>query len=387
MRAHVRVEPHPRVGETQLAGATLSRVGKRFGAATLFEGLDLSVGDGEFVVLVGPSGCGKSTLLRLIAGLERPDSGEIRIGDRRVDDLPPGERGVAMVFQSYALYPQMTVAQNIAFPLLMAGRSRTAIDDSVAQACELLGLAELMDRKPGELSGGQRQRVAIGRAIVREPRLFLFDEPLSNLDAGLRAQMRREFADLHARLRAPTIYVTHDQAEAMALADRIVLMREGKIEQQGTPEDLYHRPATLFAAEFFGQPPINTLVGTIVRADAAATHIAIGQAGGERLALGPLEHPLQEGSPVTVGIRPEALTAVAGEGRIALAPRRAAFVEWFGGERHVRLGQGTAALVWRTSGDAAIAVGDTVSLHAPAGALHLFESAGSALAFAPLPNV
>jgi len=368
-----------------LPGATLSQIGKSFGRAALFDGLDLSIGDGEFVVLVGPSGCGKSTLLRLIAGLDRPDTGEIRIGDRRVDTLPPGERRVAMVFQSYALYPQMTVAQNIAFPLRMAGRARHAIEESVAAACELLGLADLMDRRPAELSGGQRQRVAIGRAIVREPDLFLFDEPLSNLDAGLRAQMRREFADLHARLRTSTLYVTHDQAEAMALADRIVLLRDGRIEQEGTPDDLYRRPATLFAAGFFGQPPINRLPGRVVHADEAGTVIAIGE--GERIALGPLLHRPAGPDTVTVAIRPEALTAQAGRGTIALAPRRVAFVEWFGGERHVRLGTGDGALVWRTAGDTPVASGESVALHVAPNDVHLFGSDEKAIAHAALPNL
>ncbi|RXZ65026.1 ABC transporter ATP-binding protein [Pelagerythrobacter rhizovicinus] len=368
-----------------MPGATLSRVGKSFGAAVLFDGLDLSVGDGEFVVLVGPSGCGKSTLLRLIAGLERPDSGEICIGGRRVDQLPPGERSVAMVFQSYALYPQMTVAQNIAFPLRMAGRPRPQLDESVTRTCELLGLAELMNRRPAELSGGQRQRVAIGRAIVREPDLFLFDEPLSNLDAGLRAQMRREFAELHARLGTSTIYVTHDQAEAMALADRIVLMRDGRIEQEGAPEDLYCRPATLFAAEFFGQPPINRLPGRILRVSGSETEIAVGDC--ERIVLGALGTPLAAGSEVTVAIRPEALTVVPEGHMIALAPRRVGFVEWFGGERHARLGTGDAALVWRTAGDRAIKTGESIPLHVAPERLHLFDRDGKAIPCTPLPNL
>ncbi len=375
----------PAEGETQLPGATLSRVGKSFGAVALFNGFDLSVGDGEFVVLVGPSGCGKSTLLRLIAGLDRPDSGEIHIGERRVDGLPPGERGVAMVFQSYALYPQMTVAQNIAFPLRMAGRPKRELDESVRRTCELLGLADLMGRRPAELSGGQRQRVAIGRAIVREPDLFLFDEPLSNLDANLRAQMRREFAELHARLPATTIYVTHDQAESMALADRIVLMRDGRIEQQGTPEDLYYRPATLFAAEFFGQPPINPLAGRIVRADPQQTEIAID--GGERIVLGPLIGPAPARDDVVMAIRPEALMARPDRGTVALSPRAVEFVEWFGGERHVRLRTGDTALVWRTTGDRPIAAGERIGLHVAPEKVHLFDSEGRAVPHAALPNL
>ncbi|WP_338446245.1 ABC transporter ATP-binding protein [Pelagerythrobacter marensis] len=367
-----------------MPGATLSRIDKSFGTVPLFQDFDLSVGDGEFVVLVGPSGCGKSTLLRLIAGLENPDRGEIRIGSRRVDRLPPGERGVAMVFQSYALYPQMTVAQNIAFPLRMAGWSRSAVDASVTQACELLGLADLMDRRPAELSGGQRQRVAIGRAIVREPDLFLFDEPLSNLDANLRAQMRREFAELHARLRAPTVYVTHDQAEAMALADRIVLMREGKIEQDATPEEIYRRPASLFAARFFGQPPINTLPGHIVHADERGTQVATAHSG-ESLFLPPLRCAPPDGQEVVVAVRPEALSAVADEGRIAFASRRVKYVEWYGGECQVGLGQGTDALIWRAIGKAGLVPGDTIALHAAPGDIQLFGADGRALERPPLP--
>jgi ABC-type sugar transport system ATPase subunit len=370
-----------------LPGAALSRVGKAFGPSALFEDFDLTIGDGEFVVLVGPSGCGKSTLLRLIAGLETPDSGEIAIGGRRVDRLPAGERGVAMVFQTYALYPQMTVAQNIAFPLRMAGRPPSAIAASVAGTCELLGLGELMDRRPAQLSGGQRQRVAIGRAIVREPELFLFDEPLSNLDANLRTQMRREFAEFHARLRASILYVTHDQAEAMALADRIVLLREGRIEQQGTPEELYRRPATLFAARFFGQPPINTLRGRIVHADDRRTEIAVGAQDGERIALAPLAEPLHPNASVIVAIRPEALSAAPFEGAIALAPRKIAFAEWFGGERHIQLGEGDTALAWRAPGDTAVVMGEEIRLHVAHDRIHLFGDDGAALPLAALPNL
>lgn len=370
--------------ERNVPGATLSRIDKSFGAAALFQDFNLSVGDGEFVVLVGPSGCGKSTLLRLIAGLESADSGEIRIGQRRVDHLPPGERGVAMVFQSYALYPQMTVAQNIAFPLRMAGWPRSRIDASVAQACELLGLDTLTDRRPAELSGGQRQRVAIGRAIVREPELFLFDEPLSNLDANLRAQMRREFAELHARLRAPTIYVTHDQAEAMALADRIVLMREGRIEQEGTPEDIYHRPASLFAARFFGQPPINTLQARIDRADEHGT-LVVTECSGERLSLSPLRESQRGSADVIVAVRPEALTTAAGDGRIAFATRRVRYVEWYGGECHVGLGDDGDTLIWRAVRANGIAPGDRIALYAEPLDIHLFAADGQALERAPLP--
>ncbi|MEC9065945.1 MAG: ABC transporter ATP-binding protein [Pseudomonadota bacterium] len=370
-----------------MPGATLTRIGKRFGAVQLFDGFDLSVGDGEFVVVVGPSGCGKSTLLRLVAGLESPDEGTIHIGARRIDRLPPGERGVAMVFQSYALYPQMTVAQNIGFPLRMAGRPRAAIERAVARACDMLGLSDLAGRRPAQLSGGQRQRVAIGRAIVREPDLFLFDEPLSNLDAGLRARMRREFAELHARLGTTTIYVTHDQAEAMALADRIVLLRDGGIEQHGTPEELYHRPASLFAARFFGQPAINALPARVVQADDNGLEVATGHEG-ERMVLPPrAAGPLPAGSRVTLAVRPEALAAAPGDGRVRFAPRAVAYAEWFGGERHVGLGTGDGALTWRAMGGPAPETGAAVTLWAEAHDVLVFAPDGQAMASAPLPRV
>lgn len=377
----------PADGERDVPGATLTRIGKRFGAVQLFDGFDLSVGDGEFVVVVGPSGCGKSTLLRLVAGLESPDEGTIHIGARRIDRLPPGERGVAMVFQSYALYPQMTVAQNIGFPLRMAGRPRAAIERAVARACDMLGLSDLAGLRPAQLSGGQRQRVAIGRAIVREPDLFLFDEPLSNLDAGLRARMRREFAELHARLGTTTIYVTHDQAEAMALADRIVLLRDGGIEQHGTPEELYHRPTSLFAARFFGQPAINALPARVVQADDNGLEVATGHEG-ERLVLPPrTAGPLPAGSCVTLAVRPEALAAAPGDGRVRFAPRAVAYAEWFGGERHVGLGTGDGALTWRAMGGPAPETGAAVTLWAEAHDVLVFAPDGQAMASAPLPRV
>ena len=240
-----------------MANVTLEKLVKRYGAVDAVRAIDLEIIDGEFVALVGPSGCGKSTTLRMIAGLEDITDGIVRIGGEVVNDLPPRSRNISMVFQSYALYPHMTVRENMAFSLKIAKRPQAEIDQRVAEASEILHLDELLDRRPSQLSGGQRQRVAMGRAIVRKPEVFLFDEPLSNLDAKLRTQMRTEIKKLHARVPSTVIYVTHDQVEAMTLADRIVIMRDGRIEQVGTPEDVFRRPATRFVAGFIGSPPMN----------------------------------------------------------------------------------------------------------------------------------
>ncbi len=235
----------------------LQGVRKTFGPIEVVKGVDLEIESGEFVVFVGPSGCGKSTLLRIVSGLEEISGGRIAIDGRDVTDLPPGDRRVAMVFQSYALYPHMTVHENMAFALRMGGTPRAEVEKRVAEAARILQIEALLERKPKQLSGGQRQRVAIGRAIVRKPKVFLFDEPLSNLDAALRAQMRVEIARLHAEIGATMIYVTHDQVEAMTLADRIVVLNQGRVEQIGSPLDLYERPANRFVAEFLGQPRMN----------------------------------------------------------------------------------------------------------------------------------
>ena len=240
-----------------MADVVLKNVQKSFGRTKVIHGVDLDIRDGEFVVFVGPSGCGKSTLLRLIAGLEDITAGDLFIGGERVNDLVPAKRGIAMVFQSYALYPHMNVYDNMAFGLELAKSSKAEIDAKVREAARMLQIEQLLDRKPRQLSGGQRQRVAIGRAIVRDPKVFLFDEPLSNLDAALRVQTRIEIAKLHTDTRATMIYVTHDQVEAMTLADRIVVLNAGRIEQVGTPLELYHRPANLFVAGFIGSPQMN----------------------------------------------------------------------------------------------------------------------------------
>jgi multiple sugar transport system ATP-binding protein len=246
-----------------MASVAIRDVKKAFGATSVIHGVDISIRDGEFVVLVGPSGCGKSTLLRMIAGLENITAGEIRIGDRVVNNVPPKERDVAMVFQNYALYPHMTVAANMAFSMKLRGAPQSEIEERVNRAATILGLSQLLGRYPRQLSGGQRQRVAMGRAIVRDPQVFLFDEPLSNLDAKLRVQMRTEIKELHQRLKTTTIYVTHDQIEAMTMADKIVVMHDGRVEQIGAPLELYDRPDNLFVAGFIGSPAMNMLKGRI----------------------------------------------------------------------------------------------------------------------------
>lgn len=247
-----------------MAEINLSHIVKDYGRQRAVHGIDLDIKDGEFVVLVGPSGCGKSTTLRMIAGLEKISDGEIMIGKRIINDLPPRERNISMVFQNYALYPHMTVRENLGFSLVIAKRDESVIERQVAEAATILGLEDLMDRKPAQLSGGQRQRVAMGRAIVRHPDAFLFDEPLSNLDAKLRTQMRVEIKKLHQKLNTTIVYVTHDQVEAMTLADRIVLMRDGHIVQVGTPLELFNSPVDTFVATFIGSPPMNILPGEII---------------------------------------------------------------------------------------------------------------------------
>ena len=248
-----------------MSSVILQQIGKQFGAATVLPSVDLTIPDGSFTVIVGPSGCGKSTLLRIIAGLDNPTRGQVVIDDRDVTNVDPAERGIAMVFQAYALYPHMTVAENIGFPLKMARLPRAEIEQRVAAAAETLKLEPLLSRRPRALSGGQRQRVAIGRAIVREPDVFLFDEPLSNLDAALRTQMRVELAELHRKLGSTMIYVTHDQVEAMTMADQIVVMNGGRVEQVGAPMDLYNNPQTPFVASFLGAPKMNFFEGDISR--------------------------------------------------------------------------------------------------------------------------
>jgi multiple sugar transport system ATP-binding protein len=284
-----------------MAAVTIAAVHKWFGHTHVIRGVDIGIADGEFCVLVGPSGCGKSTLLRMIAGLEEITEGEIAIGGRVVNRVLPKERDIAMVFQNYALYPHMTVRDNMAFALRLAKYSAADIRERVARAAEILGLSSYLDRYPRQLSGGQRQRVAMGRAIVRDPQVFLFDEPLSNLDAKLRVQMRTEIKELHQRLKTTSIYVTHDQIEAMTMADRIVVMRDGIVEQSGGPLDLYDRPANTFVAGFIGSPAMNLVPG-VARVNGGTPSVEFD--GGVRLPA-PMHARAADGQPVLYGMRPE----------------------------------------------------------------------------------
>jgi multiple sugar transport system ATP-binding protein len=297
---------------------SLKHLEKSFNEARIIKGIDLEVSEGEFVVFVGPSGCGKSTLLRMIAGLEDVSSGEIVIGGNVVNDLPPVQRGIAMVFQSYALYPHMTVYENIAFPLRVEKLPQAEVDKRVQAAARVLQLEPRLQHRPGQLSGGQRQRVAIGRAIVRQPKIFLFDEPLSNLDAALRSEMRIELMELHKRLGSTMIYVTHDQVEAMTMADKIVVLDAGTISQVGSPLELYHKPDNLFVAGFIGSPKMNFINGKVTAADGETAVIDLG-------ALGTISLPRQSraiaGQNVTMGIRPEHLRLGGGEFTISVTPK------------------------------------------------------------------
>ncbi|MCX5496961.1 ABC transporter ATP-binding protein [Kaistia dalseonensis] len=291
-----------------MAFLDIKAVSKSFGAQSVLKDVDLSIERGEFVVFVGPSGCGKSTLLRIITGLETVSSGTISIEDEVVNDVEPAKRGTAMVFQSYALYPHMTTFQNVSFSLRMAHRPRAMIADKVQKAAAILRLDTLLERKPGQLSGGQKQRVAIGRAIVREPRVFLFDEPLSNLDAELRVQMRAELMDLHRRLGTTMIYVTHDQVEAMTLADKMVVMHAGRVQQAGKPLDLYDDPDNRFVAGFVGSPKMNFLPATVL--SSSGEGLRLGHIGGTGEATLPFSAPGLAG-PIEIGLRPERLHLLA----------------------------------------------------------------------------
>ncbi len=287
-----------------MAAVHLSGINKRFGETHVIRGVDIDIDDGMFCVLVGPSGCGKSTLLRMVAGLEAIDEGEISIGGSVVNDRPPKQRDIAMVFQNYALYPHMTVRENMSFALDLAKRPKAEIEQQVKRAADILGLVPYLDRYPRQLSGGQRQRVAMGRAIVRDPQVFLFDEPLSNLDAKLRVQMRAEIRELHQRLKATSIYVTHDQTEAMTMADKIVVLKEGVVEQAGGPLQLYDRPANTFVAGFIGSPAMNLMAG-VARASGGAMQVDLGH--GSSLPL-PADACADDGQAVLYGVRPEHFT-------------------------------------------------------------------------------
>ena len=301
-----------------MAGVELRGLEKTFGAQHILQGIDLEIPDGGFVVVVGPSGCGKSTLLRIIAGLEEPSAGQLLINGDDARGTSPAQRGVAMVFQSYALYPHLDVFENMAFPLRIAKKSQAEVAAAVEKVAALLGIESLLSRRPRELSGGQRQRVAIGRAIIRQPRILLLDEPLSNLDAGLRTHMRLEFARLHRELKATTIYVTHDQVEAMTLADRIVVLNAGRVEQVGTPLDIYHAPINLFVAGFLGAPRMNFMAGEVTAVARGGVTVRLGNGADIRAALGGGARA-RVGDAVTVGVRPDSLHRKVSRGDNALA--------------------------------------------------------------------
>ncbi|MCA0367836.1 MAG: sn-glycerol-3-phosphate ABC transporter ATP-binding protein UgpC [Proteobacteria bacterium] len=358
-----------------MANVRLVDVKKAFGAVQVLKGVDLEIADGEFIVFVGPSGCGKSTLLRTIAGLEEATTGQVWIGDRMVNDLSPADRGIAMVFQSYALYPHMTAYQNMAFGLSLAKTDKAEIDRRVRAAAEALSITDYLDRKPKAMSGGQRQRVAIGRAIVREPDVFLFDEPLSNLDAALRVRMRYEFARLHAELKTTMIYVTHDQVEAMTLADRIVVLNGGRIEQVGAPMDLYEHPANLFVAGFIGSPKMNLLDVTIVEASATGAVVQID--GGQTLRVAVDAASARPGDKATLGVRPEHL-ALSGDGDTLQA--QVMFVETLGAAALAHLTHPAASdtLTVQAPADLKARPGQALTLHVPAAQAHLFDAAGQA---------
>ncbi|OAM77104.1 ABC transporter ATP-binding protein [Devosia elaeis] len=357
-----------------MAGLTLRSVRKNYGEVPVIKGVDLDIAHGEFVVFVGPSGCGKSTLLRMIAGLEDISDGQIGIGDRVVNDVEPRDRGVAMVFQSYALYPHMSVYDNVGFGLKLAGTPRDIRDRKIREAAKVLQMEHLLDRRPAQLSGGQRQRVAIGRAIVRQPDVFLFDEPLSNLDAALRGDMRMELARLHRDLDATMIYVTHDQVEAMTLADKIVVLDAGIVQQVGSPLDLYNRPANLFVAGFIGAPKMNLVSARVAAVDDSGLTLASDALAAPVVLPGGIA--AANGDGVTLGIRPHDLQVESNgpfRGQVQL-------VERLGNETIIRIALSdgveiTAAL----PGQGAFAIGSTIALGLRPEAAHIFDASGMRL--------
>jgi multiple sugar transport system ATP-binding protein len=358
-----------------MADVRLSGVIKDFGEVRILHGIDLQIRDGEFMVFVGPSGCGKSTLLRVIAGLEEISAGEIRIGERVVNDVPPAERGIAMVFQSYALYPHMSLYDNMAFGLKLAKVPKAEIEREVQNAAKLLHIEHLLQRKPKDLSGGQRQRVAIGRAIVRKPQVFLFDEPLSNLDSALRVRMRYEFAKLHQDLKTTMVYVTHDQVEAMTLADRIVVLNAGRIEQVGSPLELYERPDNLFVAGFIGSPRMNFLPAKIVEANGQGALLQL--PGGETLRASVDATRASAGEGVTLGLRPEHLHPEASANSIGVD---VTFVESLGSstQAYCALPGVEEALTCTIQGQSRIRDGQALRLGVDPKDAYLFDEGGHA---------
>jgi multiple sugar transport system ATP-binding protein len=354
---------------------TLQGVRKSFGDVHIIKGVDLAIEEGEFCVFVGPSGCGKSTLLRLVAGLEEMTGGTLKIGGKDMTHTPPANRGVAMVFQSYALYPHMTVGENIGFGLKMANRPRAEIEQRVQKAAAMLQLGHLLDRKPAQLSGGQRQRVAIGRAIVREPGVFLFDEPLSNLDAALRVQTRIEISKLHQELGSTMIYVTHDQVEAMTMADKIVVLQGGIIEQVGSPLELYHRPRNIFVAGFIGSPKMNFLPVVVTGVEDGIARLTL---PGATMALPTRGATVAPGIKATLGVRPEHMSLGDGhDGTLVVTTRLA---ERLGAETmlYVDAVDGTPLTV-RADGLARTQVGEKIAISLDAPSCHLFDESGHTL--------
>jgi multiple sugar transport system ATP-binding protein len=358
------------VAEVQLSG-----VGKAYGDVKILKGIDLHIRDGEFMVFVGPSGCGKSTLLRTIAGLEDITEGTLSIGGRVVNDVPPAERGISMVFQSYALYPHMNLFDNMAFGLQLAKVPKAEIDSAVHQAAKILHIDHLLQRKPKDLSGGQRQRVAIGRAIVRKPEVFLFDEPLSNLDTALRVKMRYEFAKLHEQFKTTMVYVTHDQVEAMTLADRIVVLQAGRIEQVGTPMGLYEHPCNVFVAGFIGSPGMNLIQATVVEATATGATVRLG--GGETIRCAVDARSAKPGDQVQLGVRPEHLHAGVADNALLTT---VTFVESLGSMTYAYCSNPGVedVITCAVEGDRPIHGGQALALSVPVQKTYLFDAAGRA---------
>jgi multiple sugar transport system ATP-binding protein len=351
-----------------MASVELQNIRKAYGALDIIHDVSLSIEDGEFIALVGPSGCGKSTLLRMIAGLEEISDGDVLIGGQVVNGLTPRERNIAMVFQSYALYPHMTVAQNMGFNLKLSGESKPVIEQRVGEAARMLDLTTLLDRKPAQLSGGQRQRVAMGRAVVRNPAVFLFDEPLSNLDAKLRVQMRSEIKALHQKLQTTSVYVTHDQIEAMTLADRIVVLNQGCIEQQGTPIELYRRPANLFVAGFIGSPAMNFLDGTV---DGVDGRPAVRLKDGTAVRIG-MERRVNLGQAVKIGLRPEHLDP---SGTGSPLSGQTMLVEPTGAQRHVLFELAGKQVTAVVDGELPIKYGEPLKVAVNADQVYVFDGA------------
>jgi multiple sugar transport system ATP-binding protein len=373
----------PATERLEVADVRLTGVEKAYGDIRILHGIDLEIRDGEFMVFVGPSGCGKSTLLRSIAGLEEITGGELTIGGRVVNDVPPAERGIAMVFQSYALYPHMNLFDNMAFGLKLAKVPKAEIETAVRNAAKILHIEHLLDRKPKDLSGGQRQRVAIGRAIVRKPDVFLFDEPLSNLDAALRVRMRYEFAKLHEDLKTTMIYVTHDQVEAMTLADRIVVLSAGKVEQVGSPLELYEHPRNLFVAGFIGSPKMNFIAGEVVAIEAG--HVDVKLNGGDVVLRALVDGSAAKlGDKVTLGVRPEHIRQGAQGGEGNLLHSTIAFVESLGGLTfaycpYPGLEEPLTCQFEGRNGADRLRNGQALALHLPPQALYVFDASGNAL--------